>query len=235
MEVDTYWRQLDIFDPTKKNPQITIVGAGSLGSMITYNLAKMGFKNICVYDTDIVEEHNVSNQLYGKCDIGKKKVKALQERIYNDCGITIKSNEELFTTNSTFIPGIIYMAVDSMDTRKELWDNCIKHNPNVKLYIESRLGAELARMYTINPFVPVHIKEYEKTLYSDKDSEESACTYRAIFTVICITAGIAAHKAVKYIKNLSVKNVTEIKEGGNNEAVNVMCINPVLVVSSDFK
>ena len=235
MEVDIYWRQLDIFDPTKKNPQITIVGVGSLGSMIAYNLAKMGFKNICVYDTDIVEEHNVSNQLYGKCDIGKKKVKALQERIQNDCGTNITIKEELFTTNSAFIPGIVYMAVDNMDTRKELWYNNIKHNPNVKLYIESRLGAELARMYTIDPFNMSHIREYEKTLYSNKDSEESPCTYRAIFTVICVIAGLAAHKAVKYTKDLPFKNVTEIKEGGNNEAVSIMCINPILVTSSDFK
>ena len=75
-EVD-YWRQLDIFSPKNFTTSITIIGAGATGSYIAWLLAKMGCRDITVYDADKIENHNLPNQIYGIKDIGKKKVLAI--------------------------------------------------------------------------------------------------------------------------------------------------------------
>ena len=45
----------------------------------------------------------------------------------------------------------MYICTDTMSSRKEIWDNVIKHNVKIPLMIESRLGAEIGKIYTINP------------------------------------------------------------------------------------
>ncbi len=90
-------RQTDLVDMKRlEQTAVTIIGAGSIGSFATYALAKMGVKDITVYDDDIVEQHNFSNQIYRIEDIGKKKVTCLKNRIKTDTGVKIKSIEEKY-------------------------------------------------------------------------------------------------------------------------------------------
>lgn len=234
MEI-SYWRQLDVFNPAENNMNISVIGAGALGSWIILGLAKSGIKNITVYDFDKVEEHNLPNQVYSISDIGKLKIDALQERIMKDCGIKIETICDKVTKNTKITSGIVYLCTDTMSSRKEIWENCIKYNLNIPLMIETRLGAEMGLIYTINPIDPFNIEGYEKTLYTDEESEESPCTYRSIITVVLIMAGMAVHKTIKYINGLEYKPKIEIKEGGKNENVGAMCIKPLLVTSGNFK
>jgi len=62
--------------------QVTVVGCGALGSQAATALARLGVGSITLVDPDILEEHNLENQLYDASDIGKAKVKALRERIH---------------------------------------------------------------------------------------------------------------------------------------------------------
>ena len=64
---------------------ITIVGAGATGSMLAVMLAAIGVENITVIDGDIVEESNLSRQIfYKEKDIGSEyKVNSLKEFIGN--------------------------------------------------------------------------------------------------------------------------------------------------------
>ena len=76
-----YSRQEELFDPVTQKFKIIVLGAGSLGSFITLNLAKLGFNDISVYDYDYVEGANIPNQFFRMSDIGKPKVEALKEII----------------------------------------------------------------------------------------------------------------------------------------------------------
>lgn len=234
MRID-YWRQLDIFDPMKFNAPVVIIGAGALGGWVANVLTKSGVRDLTVYDFDKVEEHNLPNQPYGIVDIGKLKVIALQELVFRNCGFNINICGEAFTKNTLVIPGsIVYICTDTMSSRKEIWDNVIKHNVKIPLMIESRLGAEIGKIYTINPIDPDHIEKYEKTLYSDEEAEESPCTYRSIGTVVVTMAGLAAHKLIKYHKNIDFNSNIEIKEGRERKNSDLFCVRPLLVKTAKF-
>ena len=59
-----YLRQKRLFNPEEQSTEIIIVGAGSTGSFVSLNLAKMGMNKIKVIDFDIVEDHNIPNQFF---------------------------------------------------------------------------------------------------------------------------------------------------------------------------
>ena len=59
-------------------------------------------------------------------------------------------------------------------------------------------------------------------MYSDEEAEESH-TYRSIGTVVVTMAGLAAHKLIKYHKNIDFNSNIEIKEGGKEKFRFVLC------------
>ena len=61
-------------DTGLQDKSILLVGAGSLGSYVAFELAKNGAKNIMIYDGDTLEDENILRWAYG--GIGKKSNKA---------------------------------------------------------------------------------------------------------------------------------------------------------------
>lgn len=53
--------------------RILLVGAGSLGSYVAFELVKNGFKNIKIYDGDELEKENVLRWAYGGIGLGSNK------------------------------------------------------------------------------------------------------------------------------------------------------------------
>ncbi len=58
-----------------------IIGLGSVGSLISLELAKSGLGRFVLIDSDIVEYHNICRHQAGISDIGKFKVDAMEERL----------------------------------------------------------------------------------------------------------------------------------------------------------
>lgn len=55
-----------------------IGGCGAIGSMTAMKLARLGVDSIIAVDPDLLEEHNLENQLYTERDLGRTKVLALK-------------------------------------------------------------------------------------------------------------------------------------------------------------
>lgn len=168
-------RHLSVFDPEVfGRRKIDVIGAGAVGSRIVISLAKHGVKNIRVFDDDTVEPHNLSNQMYNVADIGKLKVEALRDmcRQVADMEIT-PVNERIDGKNLD--ADVVFMLVDKMSIRKQIWENGIKMKLRPSLMVETRMGADVVRSYAIEPMKLQHVKAYEKTLYSDEDAEKSTC------------------------------------------------------------
>ena len=72
-----------------ENFSVGIFGIGALGSNLAFNLAKQGFKDICVLDFDRVDENNVGTQIYGYGNVGKLKTAALAGIIYEYSDVEI--------------------------------------------------------------------------------------------------------------------------------------------------
>lgn len=71
--------------------QITICGAGALGSHLIDTLARQGARRLTVIDQDRVEEHNIGTQLYDEGDIGAFKAEVMQARCFRATGIELEA------------------------------------------------------------------------------------------------------------------------------------------------
>jgi molybdopterin/thiamine biosynthesis adenylyltransferase len=69
--------------------QITLCGAGALGSLLADNLARQGVRQMTVIDFDRIEGHNAGTQLYGQSDVGAKKVDVLKAQLFRSVGIEL--------------------------------------------------------------------------------------------------------------------------------------------------
>ena len=76
---------------------LNIIGVGATGSWIGLLAAKMGFHKFQVWDGDIVEDHNLPNQIYELKDVNEPKVTAFQ-RILKEFNPSI----EVITHNTFF-------------------------------------------------------------------------------------------------------------------------------------
>ena len=60
------------------NKRIMLIGAGSLGSYVAFELVKNGANHLSIYDSDTLEEENVLRWSYGGLGKGRKKVQVIK-------------------------------------------------------------------------------------------------------------------------------------------------------------
>lgn len=202
MNDQKYWRQLNIVDVEKLKTPITIIGAGAIGSFTALTLAKMGCSNITSYDMDSIEEHNLPNQFFRNKDEGQPKVKALAEILSDFTDVKLEIKEEKYEKQK--LKGIIISTVDNMKTRKDIFDNC-KYDPNIKLFVDGRMGAEVMRIYTIKTHDVDDIKLYQKNLYSDEEAETERCSEKAIIYNVLVESGLIANQVKKFVMGQEYK------------------------------
>jgi len=219
-------RQFEVFQPEKhKDTSIMVIGAGTIGSNIVNQMVRVGLEDISVYDHDIVEEHNVPNQLYGIRDVGKKKISALADIISRDTDVDIDPQDYKIDKETILIPypEIIILAIDTMSGRKEIWNSHIKNNENIKFMIETRMGAYSGRVYSIDPSNENHIKKWEETLCDDDEAEVSACGASISMAPMgCLIASLAVWNLIKWFN----KGETE------NEAI--ISVDPIVTLTRNF-
>lgn len=193
-----FLRQLDILDPDKIVFPVIVIGAGGIGNVVAFELAKMGFRDITIYDPDKVEKHNPPNQLlYKESDIGKKKCDALKKTIKEFTCVEIKAKAEFFRNQK--LKGIVISGLDSMKSRKEVWSAVCRDFLDVPLYIDGRLACEVIQIHTVKPSQIEDREYYETTLYSDEQASPQSCTARAIVYVGSVIAGLMASQVKKWL------------------------------------
>lgn len=183
---ERFLRQLDICPPEKLQFPITVIGAGAIGSATVLTLAKMGCGNITVWDDDILEEHNIPNQTCKPSCVGRPKVEALRELVYELTDVKIKAEQRHYRGQR--LEGLVIAAVDNMETRQVIWKR-VKLNPRVPLLIDPRMGGEFARIYAIRPCDPDDIEVCEENLYSSREAEQLPCSSRSIIYCPIVVSG----------------------------------------------
>ena len=202
---ERYSRHSDMIDVERlKTLPIRIIGAGSVGSFTCLALSKMGAQNIKAWDDDMIDEVNIGNQFYRMEDVGEYKVEALQKMIMDFEGVPIETESDLYD-GTVDCDGIIIMAVDNMTARKRIWEK-VKGNDKVSLMIDPRMGAKVARIYTVNP---MEYHDYEDSLYSDEEATEERCTERTIIYTVMGIAGLICRQIESYM-NGNAKDFEEI-------------------------
>jgi molybdopterin/thiamine biosynthesis adenylyltransferase len=81
-ETDFQARNQGLIDKSElQGKRVSVLGLGSGGSKIAVSLTRSGVTNFCIIDNDIVEGPNVSRSEYDLSDVGRKKTKALRDKL----------------------------------------------------------------------------------------------------------------------------------------------------------
>lgn len=180
------------FNPQTFSGRVDIIGAGSVGSKIALELAKLGIEDIHIWDGDIVEAHNIANQAFYLADIGKPKVQAIAEHILMATGTVITQHNN-FLEGPEKLGRVVFLAVDTMEHRRKIFEDSLKNKFVTECVIELRMGVEEIRVYGFNPNRRQEILDWIDTLVDDEETEESACSAK---TTVGATASLTAAFAV---------------------------------------
>lgn len=168
-----YSHQEKLFDPAKARP-VTLMGGGAIGSFAAFFLVKAGVTDITVYDGDSVASHNVPMSLYRESDIGKRKVVALRDIIYDLTGTEIKIVEK-FYTNERLRRCSVIQAVDDMDNGRHLIFDAVKNELSIDMMIDTRVASGYGEVYSIVPHCQDDRDNYTKTLFTNAERSLRTC------------------------------------------------------------
>ena len=203
-----FHRQLGIFDPSQHQMQVTIIGAGAIGSYVALNMAKVGFDRIKVWDHDIVETHNQPGQLYGLDDRGFLKVERLRKIILALANVDIDAIPNKWE-GQDFESGIVVSAVDSMEVRKQIFAK-IRMKMAIKLFLDGRIGGQDVRLFAVRPTEISDLDRYVATLHTDADAVELPCTERSVSDINFLVASMMIRQTRTYLTDGDEGFVPEI-------------------------
>lgn len=200
-------RQRDIIPDKTLTKRVNIVGCGAIGSFTALALAKMGMKNITVWDMDEVSDVNMNNQFFRYTDIGSNKATALKNLIKDFTGEEIVAHARKFDPSDLAgMKGILIVAVDSMDTRAMFMEWIRKtYVHNIELLIDPRMGAEEYMQFVTKLS---DTTAYMKTLYSSKDVEAPRCTAKSTIYTATLAAGTIAKTVKAHLVGMPLAKTT---------------------------
>jgi len=198
-----YGRQADLVSSSELDFDVSLIGAGGIGSAVALGLAKMGCQRLTLIDPDQVEPHNLPSQLYRLADVGRPKVEALAELLAEMAGVTVAAQVERVTSRWR-AQGVVVSAVNSMASRRAIWDS-LRYRAGVPLYVDARMGAEVCRVLSARPADPDDVRAYEATLYADADATEDPCTARAIVYTTLGVAALVANQVKRFARRESLQ------------------------------
>lgn len=207
----------------KEDMDVIVGGAGGIGSWLTFLLCRLCVPQIYVYDFDILEEHNMSGQLYGPGHIGMPKVSALSQVCKQLADHTINAMNEKVTAD-TMATNFMFGAFDNMVARKDIftaWKGFVADWLAVKaeveagtttweeagllpyepIYIDGRLTLEQIQIFCVTPD---RIEEYESVhLFDDSKVEEVECTLKQTSHTAAMIGGKMVGLFTNHLENIS--------------------------------
>lgn len=203
---------LEYFNADVIKQPINIVGCGAIGSHLAEELIRIGVTSLHLWDFDMVEPHNITNQMFFATQIGMSKVDAVEQlctMINPDVKIT-KHSEGIKPPYA--LSGIVFLCVDNIDLRREIVKQN-QYNPNVSAFFDFRMRLTDGQCYFGST---QELSSLTNLLASmDFTHEEakastpvSACgtELSVIYTVKAIVS-VGVHNFITYIQTCTAKPV----------------------------
>ena len=188
------------------NNVIILAGLGGIGSWTALLLSRLRPQNITLYDGDVVEEVNMAGQLFKETDIGETKVSAVANTLRNYSGYW--ANTTRWYTESSLTSNIMICGFDNMSARKLFYKNWKRrveyaHDAGALLYIDGRMAAEEFQVYCLVGNDSRAMENYEKTLFSDDEAEETICSYKQTTYMAAMIGAVISNLYVNFCANRS--------------------------------
>ena len=179
---------------------LNIIGVGATGSWVGLLAAKMGWHKFKVWDADIVESHNLPNQIYDITQIGLPKVEAFKQKLEQfNPAVQVETCNEFFhsSTHTDCLEDALFIAVDSLSARKDIVSS-LEDNILLDIVLETRMGFTHAEMVAFEPDDQSTIDNYLSLLKDDNEVTEAACNERIITTLTSIVASSVVHNLCSF-------------------------------------
>lgn len=192
-----------------RTKSIVLAGVGGIGSYVAFLLSRMNPASLIIYDPDIVEEANMSGQLYSREDIGGSKVDSISKMMANYSNyFSTMSIFDRFSDNS-LTEDIMICGFDNMLARELFFNGWIVHVsklPEEKkkkcLFIDGRLAAEEFQVFCITGDDRYHQDMYmKKYLFSDDEADETVCSYKQTSHCANMIGSIMVNLFVNFVAN----------------------------------
>nr|DAW35356.1 MAG TPA: E1 enzyme family protein [Caudoviricetes sp.] len=188
---------------------VTLIGAGGLGSNIAVSLSRLlGNKILEIYDPDYIEYKNLAGQNFGVTDVGyaKASVVAVQCANFNPSINAIQYLNRFEGFNNLCTPKATITGLDNMASRSYVyykWKEKIDKSADDDhvILIDARLSAETWQVFCVTSDNKKAQEEYEtKWLFTDEEADEGICTYKQ--------TAFAAQMCASFVTNLYVNFCT---------------------------
>lgn len=214
-------KSYEFFQPDMLTSRVHIIGCGAIGSTVAENLVRFGITKITLYDFDMVEPHNIANQMFRQIDIGKLKIEALADylcEINPDCANDLKLVDEGWQGQR--LAGYVFLCVDDIDLRRKIATAC-QGNAYVKGMFDFRMRLTDAQHYAANWDDTKMVEDFIKSMaFSHEEAKEetpvSACniTLSVVPTVRMIVA-CGVSNFINFVKGGALRKLILIDAFGH--------------------
>lgn len=207
-----YSDQVHIFDAKAWGWPVHLIGAGGITNLLGPLLAKMGVREIHVWDDDVLEARNCPTEIaYSYRMVGQPKVAAMADvtAYLLDDGVKVYQHKERVTTETVLEPGVVICGVDSMASRKVIWENVKKNFLDVPLFIDGRSAGEVTAIFALSPADFEQQKAYETWLFDDAQAMKLQCGARNIGYISAYMAAEIARIITRYHRGLPIEFQTQ--------------------------
>ena len=157
-------KSFEFFNPEACKDRIHIIGCGSVGSTVAELLSRFGLINVKLYDFDVVEEHNLANQMFTTEDLYKPKVEGVYKRwvsVNPEAARTIQCYDKGWDGQK--LNGYVFLCVDNIELRKRIVEEN-KYNLNIKAMFDFRTSLDTAQHYAADWSQPKSIQAFLDTM-----------------------------------------------------------------------
>jgi adenylyltransferase/sulfurtransferase len=205
-------KHLEFFNPNELTEEVHIIGCGAIGSTVAEMLTRLGVNELYLYDFDKVSEHNITNQMFRQADVGELKVTALAKQL-QEINPDIKLHlEPQGYTELTRLRGIVFLAVDSIELRKEIVTT-LKYNKDIVYVTDCRMGLTDAQCYAASWDNEKQIDSLLQTMQFTSEEAKEATPISACGTTLSVTptvrmiVSLCVSNFINFIKNKEVKTM----------------------------
>lgn len=195
------------FHPSMVKSKIHIIGCGAVGSTIAEQLARCGITDFVLYDHDIVEPHNIANQMFREKDIGRKKVDALAE-ILSEINPEVADRIETVPNKYVDQPlsGVVFLCVDKVSVRKAIAKQH-QYNTMIRMMSDVRISLTDAQHYFVDWRNAQMVRNFLSTMnFTDEEAEaetpRTACnTTLSVCTTVRMICAAAVSNFMNFVKS----------------------------------
>lgn len=210
-------KSVEFFNPADVTERCHIIGCGAGGSAAAELLTRLGLTKIVLYDFDIVNPHNIANQLFTQRDIGDYKTEAVA-RMMADINPDLKQTLEIHTEgwkSGMPLDGYVFLCVDNIDLRRQIATEN-KFNQAIKVMFDFRTGLTTGQHYAA---VWENLRSVKNFIDSMDFTHEEAKASTPV-TACGMELGVAP--TVRLMANLGVANfINYVKTGSLKKFINI--------------